>query len=148
MVINWLSVVLAAFSTLVVGFIWYGLLFKNAWIQASGVTEEKMKQAPHPAIIYGITFVLALIIAVGLQKQIIGLHLFIDKMKGGNGIISEQPFFHGAWHAFQSAFFYGLIPALVINALFDIRNWKYILINVGYWLVAVSIMGGIIGIMG
>ena len=76
------------------------------------------------------------------------LYLFIDKMKGGNGIISEQPFFHGAWHAFQSAFFYGLIPALVINALFDIRNWKYILINVGYWLVAVSIMGGIIGIMG
>lgn len=38
--INWLAI-LAAASSLVIGFLWYGPLFGKAWMKESGMTEEK-----------------------------------------------------------------------------------------------------------
>jgi hypothetical protein len=36
------------------------------------------------------------------------------------------------------------LPIIGINALFERRGFKYIAINVGYWVVSMAIMGGII----
>ncbi len=54
-----------------------------------------------------------------------------------------RTFRHGAVHGL----IYGImvaLPVLGINALFEGKGWKYILINAGYWVVCLSIMGGII----
>ena len=41
---NWIAILLAALSTLVVGFIWYNpKVFGTIWMKEAGLTEEKMK---------------------------------------------------------------------------------------------------------
>lgn len=46
MEINFLALLVAAISTLVVGFIWYNpKVFGTIWMKESGMTEEKMKGA-------------------------------------------------------------------------------------------------------
>lgn len=142
--IDWPSQLTAAFSALAIGYLWYGLLFSKQWMKASGVTEEKIKQGLHPAVLYLLSFVLAFIITMGLHGQIVGLHEYIAKL---NGEEFHNSFKHGAYHAFMDSLFFGAISVLVTNSLFDQRNWKYILINVGYWMLTFTVMGGIIGAM-
>ena len=53
MEINFLALLVAALSTLVVGFIWYNpKVFGTIWMKESGMTEEKMKGA-NMAMIFG-----------------------------------------------------------------------------------------------
>lgn len=52
-------------------------------------------------------------------------------------------FKHGALHGLMTGIFFAL-PITAINALFEQKSWKYILINAGYWMVTLTIMGGII----
>jgi hypothetical protein len=141
MTIHWLSQGVASVSALVVGFIWYGVLFKNAWMNSAGLSLEKIKKGTHPAVLYGIVLVLAFILSMGLYRHIIQLHAAFESH-------TNHPFWHGVYHGLWDAFLYGAIPALITNALFDQRNWKYILINAGYWIVTFGVMGGVIGYLG
>ncbi len=141
MTIHWLAQGSAAVSALVIGFIWYGLLFKNTWMKASGLTLAKIKNGIHPAILYGLVLVLAFIMTKGLYHHIISIHAKF-------GSTTEYPFWHGVSHGLSDSFFYGGISVLIINALFDQRNWKYILINMGYWIITFAVMGGLIGYLG
>lgn len=54
-----------------------------------------------------------------------------------------RTFKHGALHGFMSGLFFAL-PVTAINSLFEQKSWKYILINAGYWIVSLTLMGGII----
>lgn len=141
MTIDWVSQGAASLSALVVGFLWYGLLFKNTWIEATGLTIEKIRNGMNPAILYGIALLLAFVLSMGLYRHIILLHTKF-------GSTTEFPFWHGVSHGITDAFIYGGITTLVTSALFDQRNWKYILINMGYWIVTFGIMGGLIGLLG
>lgn len=60
--INWLAVVAAAVSAFVLGGLWYGPLFKNAWCREAGIDPDSAPR--HPARVFGSAFVLALIAAV------------------------------------------------------------------------------------
>jgi len=48
--VNWIALEVAALSTLVIGFLWYGLLFRKAWMKEKGM-----------ALRYGLSVVLAFI---------------------------------------------------------------------------------------
>lgn len=145
---NWTAILVASIVPLVVGFIWYGYLFKEAWMKFSGVTMEKAKEGYAPWLLMTVTYLLSIFTAVGLWKQIVGLHTYVNSLRGGDGVISEHPFFHGMLHGFQDAFLFGAIPVLIINSLYDLRGWQYILINVGYWILTISLMGGVVGAFG
>jgi hypothetical protein len=54
-----------------------------------------------------------------------------------------RTFKHGALHGFMVGLFVAL-PILGTNALFERKNAKYIFINSGYWIITLTIMGGII----
>lgn len=54
-----------------------------------------------------------------------------------------RTFKHGALHGFMTRLFLAL-PMIGINAQFEGKSWKYILINAGYFTVCFTIMGGII----
>jgi hypothetical protein len=60
--LNWLAVLTAAFSTFMLGGLWYGPLFGRVWMRASGMTEEKAKLGS-PVKIFGISFALQLVAA-------------------------------------------------------------------------------------
>jgi hypothetical protein len=54
-----------------------------------------------------------------------------------------RTFKHGALHGTIAALFF-VLPTLGINALFERRGFKYFLINIGYWIVCLAIVGGLI----
>lgn len=54
-----------------------------------------------------------------------------------------RTFKHGVIHGIIAGIFVAL-PIIGTNALFERKGAKYILINTGYWIVTLAIMGGII----
>ena len=63
---------------------------------------------------------------------------FMDKY--GNNF---RTFGHGAFAWF---YFFGFVvlPVVGINALFERRSWKYIMLHWGYWAITLVLMGGLI----
>lgn len=156
MVINFLALIAAALSTLVIGFIWYNpKVFGTIWMKESGLTEEKMKEA-NMAVVFIMAVFFAFLISMTLQ--FLTIHQWgAFSMTGGN-VATAKPsyaafmadygtafrtFKHGAFHGFLTGLFLAF-PMIATNALFERKSWKYTLINSGYWILCFIIMGGII----
>lgn len=139
--VNWIALVVAALSTLVIGFLWYGPLFGKAWMKETGITEEQAQKGM--PLRFGLSVVLAFIAVFFIYATSV--------ITGGmppndvHGIEHTQfhTFGHGVIHGIGAALFL-VMPALVTNALFEQKSLKYMLINVGYWVVTFAIMGGIV----
>lgn len=54
-----------------------------------------------------------------------------------------RTFHHGIIHGIMTSLFL-VLPIIGTNALYERKGFKYIAINVGYWMVSLAIMGGII----
>ena len=129
--VNWIAVAVAAFSTLFIGAIWYHpKVFGKAWMESVGLTEEDLKNS-NMALIFGLAFVLAGVVAF--------------KLSGGAYHHGEDDrnILHGAFHATLYALYFGL-PVLIVNSLFERRSLKGILINAGYWVLCFATMGGVL----
>ncbi len=154
---NLLALVTAAFSTLIVGFIWYNpKVFGTIWMREAGLTEEKMKGA-NMLVIFGLSVFFAFLISLVLQN--LAVHQTgAFGMIGGGGAKDIKPsyaafmadygtafrtFKHGALHGFITGLFFAF-PMIAINSLFERKSWKYTFVNAGYWTVNFTIMGGII----
>ena len=156
MEINFIALLLAALSTLVVGFIWYHPnVFGTIWMKESGMTEDKMKGS-NMILIFGMSIFYAFLISFVLQMLVV--HQW-----GAMGMIGGDPtkalpsysafmsdygtafrtFKHGALHGFMTGLFFAL-PVIGVGALYERRSWKYVLIAGGYWVITFMIMGGII----
>ncbi|MGV3698158.1 DUF1761 domain-containing protein [Flavobacterium sp.] len=153
---NFLAVLAATFVTLIVGFIWYSpKVFGTIWMRETGITEEKAKQS-NMFKIFGLTifysFMLSFIMPTLVVHQMGALGLI-----GGDPALAKpsyaafiadyadafRTFKHGALHGFMAGLFIAL-PITAINALYEQKSWRYILINAGYWMVSMMIMGAII----
>jgi hypothetical protein len=55
------AILLAAVSSFLLGGLWYGPLFKNAWCKAAGVDPDK--PPGHPARVFGVAFAFSLVAA-------------------------------------------------------------------------------------
>ena len=56
---------------------------------------------------------------------------------------SYRTFKHGALHGTISGLFVAT-PIMATNALFERKSFKYIVINCGYWIICLGVMGGIL----
>jgi hypothetical protein len=54
-----------------------------------------------------------------------------------------RTFKHGLLHGSLMGLFFAM-PVLGINALFEGRGRNYILVNTGYWMLTMGLMGGVI----
>lgn len=156
MEINFLAVIAASFTTLLVGFVYYHpKVFGTIWMEETGLTEEELKKG-NMLKIFGLTLVFSFLIA--FIMQILTIHQFgAFGMIGGdmkfatpsyNAFMGEfgnafRSFKHGALHGFMTGLFF-VFPILGINGLFEHKSWRYILVHAGYWLVSLTIIGGII----
>jgi len=156
MEINWIAILVAALSTLVVGFIWYHpKVFGAIWKKESGMTDEKMEGA-NMALIFGMSVIYAFLIGIVLQFSTI--HQWgAFSMTGGdvtkalpsyNAFMADygtafRTFKHGALHGFLTGLLL-VLPVIGTNSLFERRSFKYTLVTGGFWIVCFTIMGGII----
>lgn len=131
--INLLSLVLATLTPMIMGFVYYHkALFGNAWMASIGLTEEKIKEA-NMGVTMGVSLVMSFLIAFFMTNFCNG--------EGQEGVFDTYA--HGATHgAIISIFF--VIPIFITNGLFEQKSWTNMLINAGYWLITLSIVGAIV----
>ena len=55
----------------------------------------------------------------------------------------HRSFGHGAVHGVMAGVFMAT-PIIGIISLFERRTWKYVLVNAGYWILTLGLMGGVI----
>ena len=128
--------VIATFIPMVVGFVYYNpKVFGNAWMKSLGITEEDIKKQ-NMAKTYGIAIVMSFILAFFL--------LNFNNSPGQEG--EFDTFKHGAFHGMFLTIVVAM-PILMTNGLFELKNLKNIFINIGYWLVTLVLMGGVLDAM-
>ncbi|WP_462252040.1 DUF1761 domain-containing protein [Ekhidna sp.] len=126
--INWLSVMIAAISTFLIGGIWYGPLFGRAWMDAFGYSEDDLKKRSIPKT-FGLSLLLAFIAALILE-------MFIGP---------EADMIFGSLAGFFAGFGW-VATFLGILYLFEMQSIKVYLINAGYCVLSLTLMGLILGI--
>lgn len=153
---NFLAILVAAIVPIILGFVWYNpKVFGTAWAREAEMTEEKMKRGNMP-VIFLVSLVLSFILAFFLQS-LTNHQMGAFSLMGGDPALAKpsyeafmadygnafRSFGHGALHgAIAGIFMY--IPVIAINAMFERKSWKYILINGMYWTVCLAIMGAIV----
>ena len=127
--VNWLAVLVAGISAFIIGGVWYSpALFGKAWMKETGITAEVLQKA-NKGKVYGWAFVLTLVIAINLA-----MFLSDPSVHFSQGVL--YGFLTGVW----------IFCGIAIVALFEQMNGRYIFINGGYMLLALSLMGAILGI--
>jgi hypothetical protein len=133
--VNYLAIVVAAVVAWLAGAGWYTSLGK-VWTAAIGMTPEQMQQAksrPGAHLPFLYTFIAQLVMAWVLAG-VLG-HIGALTLRGG--VISGA----FCWLGF-------VITTLVVSYTFAMRDWRLLLIDGGYWLLVLVLMGGIIGAWG
>ena len=126
--INWLAVLVAGISAFVIGGVWYSpALFGKAWMSENNLTTEAVQKG-NKAKIFGWTLVLSLIMAANLA-----MFLNTPDVDLSMGIL--YGFLTGIW----------IFCGIAIVGLFELKSARYIFINGGYMLIALSLMGAILG---
>lgn len=153
--INFIALLLAAFSSLVVGFIWYNpKVFGTIWMREAGIQFDDAKKPNMGLILFG-AFVYAFFIAFIIQFLVIHQYGVLGVVGGNPNNEAYKVFMtqenqnafrtlkHGALHGFMSGLFFAL-PVVGVGAIFERRSFKYVLVSGGYWVVTCMIMGAII----
>lgn len=137
--VNWLAVLVAGLSAFVVGGIWYSPgLFGNAWMKDSNLSSEEIRKG-NKGKIFGFTAIFSLVMAANLgmfladtPAECVGNCARITDLSWG----ATAGFLAGIW----------TFCAIAIHSLFELKSWRHILINGGYSLVSLTLMGAIIGL--
>ena len=132
--LNWLAILVAAISTMVVGFLWYSpMLFAKPWMKEMGYDPndkakmEEMKKTAGPA--YVGSFVAGLISAFTLA-------LILHGLRAEDLHFGLMASFH-IWLGFVAT-------VQFTGALFTKQSMKLFGINTGYQLVCYLVMGVIL----
>ncbi len=133
--INYLAVIVAAAVAFALSGVWYRLLAKP-WMAAHGFTSESIRKhhgkgaAPTP-------FIVAIVANLVMAVMLAGLMWHLNAFSLRAGMISGAL----VWVGF-------VITTLAVNNTFGMRSAKLIWIDGGHWLVALLLMGAIIGAWG
>ncbi len=128
--INWIAVLVAAAIAFVLGALWYGPLFGDAWMRSMGWDPAEVRSQPRKNLrqVLTMVFLLEWVMAMCLAFFIGNAP---DGMTGAlYGFLAGLP-----WVAF----------ALAVNGLFERKQVSYICINGAYWTVVFTLMGFVIG---
>ncbi len=160
--INFLIILVAALVPTVVGFIWYHpKVMGAAWMKAANIDDAKLKSG-NMVVIFGVSLLLSFFLAFSIQFMVIHQYSIYSILANEPGIqdpnseiglfIKEfmekyghnfRTFKHGVLHG-TIAGVTVVLPILGSNALFERKGFKYIAVNVGYWIITMAVMGGII----
>lgn len=154
--IKYWIVLVAAFVPLIIGSIWYNpKVLGNAWMNAAGLNEEKLKDA-NMILIFGLTYFFSCLIGfilititvhqTGFKSMVMGADESTQKLAERLLDITKmnyRTFKHGMLHGIITGVFLSF-PILAIVSIFEQKKWNYIIINAGFWIISLGIMGGIV----
>lgn len=162
MALNFVVIFLTALTPIITGFLWYNpKTFGNIWMQAAGVTPEQGKKM-NMVLVFGLTYVFGIMMSMILYSMVIHqTHIYSTLLntegfgKEGSEVMNYieefmgkygdnyRTFKHGALHGTLVGIFL-VTPVIAVNALFEMKGFKYIAVNAGFWILNLMIMGGII----
>ena len=129
--INYLAVVVAIVINMAAGAAWYSpLLFAKPWMAANGLTEESIKEAGSATKGYVVAVIASIVIAfaVALFAQASGADTPVEGLilglAAGLGFVATT---------------------FAANYIFESRPLKLYLINAGYPVVSLALIGLLIG---
>ena len=126
--LNVLAVLTAAVAAFLIGGLWYSpALFHRQWMRANRYTDADLAGG-NMAAIFGLAFLFALVMAANLA-------MFLD----APGTTMDWGAAAGGLSSIWVALGIGTV------ALFERRPAAYTLINGGYWVVVLVVMGAILG---
>jgi hypothetical protein len=125
--INYWAILVASLSTFLIGGLWYSpAVFGKIWMRENNFKEEDMKGG-NMVKIFVVSFILGLIAAVNLA-------MFMGP--------EDKPMMGALW-GFLAGF--GWVATFIgTHYLFERRSFTLFLINAGYSIVALTVMGIII----
>lgn len=127
--LSWPAIIVAAVSAFALGGLWYSpLMFVKPWMKEAGINPDPSKRG-NMIKIFGVAFLLSFIAAFFLA-------MFIGKDAGAG---------FGALAGFMAGFGW-VFTFIGISYLFESRTFVHFLINAGYSVVSLTIMGLIIGV--
>lgn len=134
--INWVAVLLAAVSSMVVGAVWYAKpVFGRRWMRLTGLTDETLRgSAVLPLII---TFVVSFFTAAVLAGSAALAQHFYEGSFFLNVVLTSVIL----WIGFTAA-------RMITHDLFERRNSSLTVLNLAHELVTVIVMGLVIGAFG
>lgn len=151
---------IAALIPMLTGFLWYNpKTFEPAWKKVNSFTDADLEDG-NMGIIFGVSYLFNVMIAFALSGIVIHQTSIFQMMmpevmeagSAAQGQFNElmsvygnhhRNFGHGVVHGVIITLFF-VMPMIGVNALFERRGFKYIFIHTGYWLITLSLMGGLL----
>lgn len=133
--VNYVAVLAAALSSLVIGFLWYGPLFGKAWLSLSGFSEDKINEVKKNGALksYVLMFVGSLVMAFVLSHSLTFSSTYLLVEGSPAGLTA------GFWN------WLGYIaPVTLGSVIWDGKPWKLWVLNNGYYLILLCVMGVIL----
>ena len=131
---NVLAIVLAAVASFMFGWLWYGILFSDAWLRACGKTREEVhadSPSPTPFIISFIGLIVMACVLAGVLRHGPGEMTLVSGMITGAFM----------WLGFVAT-------TLAVNNAFRGATASLTLIDGGHWLGVLLLQGAVIGWFG
>lgn len=126
--VNYLAVLVAAIASYVIAFVWYGVVFKKQWAQLTGISD--MKPAPLQMIL---PLLGSLMMSYVLDHSIAFGNAYVNTSGVSGGLMGG--FFN--WLGF-------IVPLTLMGVVYEKRPWKLWVLDIGFWLVSLLVMGAIL----
>lgn len=132
--VNYLAIVVASLLSMGLGSIWYGPLFGKTWTGLMGWSKADMEKgmADKSGMMknYGIQFIGSLFMAFVLAHALV----FAKSYLGSTGISAGLQTGFWNWLGFVA-------PVTLTTVLWEGKSWKLWLLNNGYFLTLLMMMG-------
>lgn len=133
--VNYLAVLVASIASFLLGWVWYGLIFREQWLAATGQDRKELEAQGAKPMLMAVTFIAQFVMALMLAG-VMG-HMGGDAMTAKNGAIAGV----ACWLGF-------VITTMVVNHGFQGAQKSLTWIDGGHWLAVLAIQGAILGWMG
>jgi hypothetical protein len=126
---NYAAVIVSAIVYWLLGAVWYGVLFGKSWMELEHISMDQAKSM-NPVLPYVVTFILNLVIAFFLAQLCTWRNASTAARGASLGVL--------LWIGFVG-------PITYTTNMYEMRPFNLFLINEGFSLVGLLLMGAILG---
>jgi hypothetical protein len=126
--VNITAILLAAIANIIIAAVWYAVIFGRVWHKLTGIKEIKISGTNIAMVLTG-----SLIMSFVLYHSIAFGNAYVN-MQGIEGGLMGGLF---GWLGY-------IAPVTLIAKIYERRSWTLWLLDTGFWLVSLLVMGMIL----